>query len=562
MDGLEPEAFTPTPEQAPQPFDFKNPDYLPIWRARYERLQRLRKDPALLKALKVYYRSHPADFVNDWGVTVDQRIVGQTGPDGLPRSAIMPFVLFAKQREWLDETFAQWKLQKPMLSEKSRDCGLSWLAAGFSTALCLFYRDVSIGFGSAKEDKVDRSGDPDCLFYKIRMFVNYLPREFRGAWSLKKNSAHMRVDFPATGSSITGEAGDNIGRGGRKSIYFVDESAHVEHPKLIDASLSFNTNCRMDISSVNGTANSFSERRHGGKVKVFTFHWRDDPRKDQAWYDAFCAEHDPIVVAQEADINYHASVGNVVIPQAWVQAAVDAHIKLDLHVSGLEFGSLDISDLGKDKCAYVSAYGILVRYVDTWSGAQKIQGRDWEIGDTVARAFGIADDQGDIGFCYDADGMGALARGDMRKLNEVREASGRKVLRITAFRGSGPVLDPERKAPGTERKNIDYFENYKAQSWWSLRQRFLNTYRAVVSGLPYDPASIISIDSRVPNRARLLMELSQPTFDQSKSGKMMIDKTPEDVASPNDADAVMMRFAYRREAISINPLLLEEGANA
>lgn len=558
MDGLEPPYFTPAPEQTPRAFDFKNPDYLPIWRARYERLQRLRKDPALLRGLKVYYRDHPADFVNDWGVTVDPRVIGQTGPDGRPRSAIMPFVLFPKQREWLDEAFASWKAQKPMLSEKSRDCGLSWLAAGLSTSLCLFYRDVTIGFGSAKEDKVDRSGDPDCLFYKIRMFVNYLPREFRGEWSLKKNSAHMRVEFPATGGSITGEAGDNIGRGGRKSIYFVDEAAHVERPKLIDASLSFNTNCRMDISSVNGTANSFSERRHSGAIKVFTFHWRDDPRKDQAWYDAFCLEHDPIVVAQEADINYHASVGNVVIPQAWVQAAVDAHIKLNIAVSGLEFGSLDISDLGKDKCAYVSAHGILVRRVETWSGAQKINGRDWEIGDTVAKAFGIADDQGDIGFCYDADGMGALARGDMRKLNEAREGDGRKVLRITAFRGSGPVLDPERKAPGTERKNVDYFMNYKAQSWWNLRQRFLNTFRAVVQGLPFDPASIISIDSRIPNRARLLMELSQPTFDQSQSGKMMIDKTPDDVASPNDADAVMMRFAYRREAISINPMLLED----
>lgn len=545
-------------EQTPIAFDFKNPDYLPVWRARYERLQRLRRDPKLLAALKVYYRDHPADFVNDWGVTVDPRVIGQVSPNGQPRSAIMPFVLFPKQREWIDKAFAQWKLQKDLLSEKSRDCGLSWLAAGLSTSLCLFYRDVSIGFGSAKEDKVDRSGDPDCLFYKIRMFVNYLPREFRGDWSLRKNSAHMRVEFPATGGTITGEAGDNIGRGGRKSIYFVDEAAHVERPKLIDSSLSFNTNCRMDISSVNGTANSFSERRHSGTIEVFTFHWRDDPRKDQAWYDDFCARHDPIVVAQEADINYHASVGNVVIPQAWVQAAVDAHIKLNIHVSGLKYGSLDVADQGKDKNAYVSAHGVLVKYVESWSGAGKIDGREWEIGDTVNKAFWLADENEDDGYLYDADGLGANVRGDARKINDDRATSGRRVLRVVAFRGSGAVLDPERKAPGTERKNIDYFENYKAQSWWALRQRFLTTYRAVTQGLPFEASDIISIDSRIKERARLLMELSQPVFTQSKAGKMMIDKTPDDVASPNDADAVMMRFAYRREAIRINPALLED----
>jgi hypothetical protein len=48
------------------------------------------------------------------------------------------------------------------------------------------------------------------------------------------------------------EAGDNIGRGGRTLVYFKDESAHYEHPDLIEAALGDNTNVQIDISSVNG----------------------------------------------------------------------------------------------------------------------------------------------------------------------------------------------------------------------------------------------------------------------------------------------------------------------
>ncbi|MDP1260138.1 TerL protein, partial [Klebsiella quasipneumoniae] len=88
----------------------------------------------------------------------------------------------------------------------------------------------------------------------------------------------------------------------------VDESAFLERPELVDASLSATTNCRQDISTPNGNANSFAIRRHSGKIKVFTFHWRDDPRKSQDWYEKQVELLDPVTVAQEIDIDYNASV--------------------------------------------------------------------------------------------------------------------------------------------------------------------------------------------------------------------------------------------------------------
>jgi phage terminase large subunit len=64
-----------------------------------------------------------------------------------------------------------------------------------------------------------------------------------------KHMSYMRIVNPENGATITGEAGDNIGRGGRKTIYFKDESAHYERPDKIEASLSENTRVQMDISS-------------------------------------------------------------------------------------------------------------------------------------------------------------------------------------------------------------------------------------------------------------------------------------------------------------------------
>jgi phage terminase large subunit len=66
------------------------------------------------------------------------------------------------------------------LTEKSRDCGVSWLAMSAAVSLCLFNRNITVGFGSAKEAKIDRSGDPDCLFWKGQTFLKHLPPEIPG----------------------------------------------------------------------------------------------------------------------------------------------------------------------------------------------------------------------------------------------------------------------------------------------------------------------------------------------------------------------------------------------
>lgn len=526
-------------------FDWLHPEYQHVWAQRARRLVLL-QDPDMLAVATARYREHPAEFIDHWGVTVDPRNAGT----GIP--VIMPFVLFPRQREYIEWVYDGWKGQEDGVLVKSRDCGASWLAMGFSVTMCLFWDNITIGFGSAKEEKVDRSGDPDCLFYKGRTFVQYLPTIFKRGWDVKRNSAHMRLSFPLSESSITGEAGDNIGRGGRKAIYFVDEFAHVERPKLVDASLSANTNCRVEMSSVQGTANVFAEHARGGRIRRFDFHYRDDPRKTLDWVKEKKAKTDPVVWAAEYECDFLASVEGIIIPQEWVQAAIGAMQKLGITPTGAKRGSYDVADRGIDKNCYASGHGAELQFIESWSG----KGSD--IFESVERVFRLADDRRDEGFNYDGDGMGAAVRGDARQVNEKRGAakSAQKILRVEQFRGSGAVMDPERKVPGTDRKNIDFFENFKAQCWWHLRSLFLNTFRAV-NGEAYDPASLISIAPGLPELTKTCAELSQPVWVWSKTGKMMIDKQPDDVASPNNADAVMMLYAYRRPPISIHPDVLE-----
>lgn len=342
-------------------FDFKAPDYARVFKYRSDRLLYIRDNPGCLPALKAYYRDCPAQFIYDWGMTMDPRNIER----GLPST--VPFLLFQRQAEWIDWTLDNWRTQESGITEKSRDMGISWLTIGLGASLCLHYDGMVLGYGSRKEEYVDKLNGPKSLFFKARLFLQLLPVEFRGGWNIK-DAPFMRIGFPETGSVMTGEAGDNIGRGDRTSIYFVDESAHLERAELVDASLSATTNCRQDLSSVNGMANPFAVKRHSGRIKVFTFHWRDDPRKDDAWYEKQCSQLSPVVVAQEIDIDYSASVSGVLVPSAWVQSAIDAHVALGLEPRGIRRAALDVADEGEDINAMAGRFGFLLERLEGWSG--------------------------------------------------------------------------------------------------------------------------------------------------------------------------------------------------
>jgi phage terminase large subunit len=536
-------------------FDWAEPDYAAVFAERADRLARIRANPEIIPVLAAHYRAAPWDFIDDWGCTYDPRLAAR----GLP--AVVPFKLFAKQREWCEWVVARWRAGDPGLTEKSRDMGVSWLSVALSCTLCLFHEGLAIGFGSRKEEYVDKLGSPKSLFWKGREFLKLLPPEFLFGWT-PADAPHLRISFPGTSSVMTGEAGDNIGRGDRSAIYFVDESAFIERPMLIEASLSQTTDCRIDVSTPHGMANPFAQKRHTWPPeRIFIFDWRDDPRKGEAWYARQQELLDPVTLAQEVDRNYSASVVGVVIPQEWVQSCIDAHVVLGFEPTGRRRASLDVADEGPDLNALCIARGVFVENVTAWSG----KGSDTFA--TTAKAFGFCDVLGIDELDYDADGLGAGIRGDARVLNEQRK----RKIEANAWRGSGKVVEPDEPIETTaprniapdpddvERLNGDYYANAKAQGWFSLRYRCQRTHRAVAMAkagedwrAAYHADDLISFNSKMPALGQLTAELSQATFTQSTAGKMLVDKTPDGLRSPNYADAAMIRFAPREPGSTYN----------
>ena len=233
------------------------------------------------------------------------------------------------------------------------------------------------------------------------------------------------------------------------------------------------------------------------------------------------------------------------IPGAWVQSAIDAHVKLGIQPTGDKFGAFDVADEGKDKCAWAGRHGVVLRHLKQWSG------KDSDIFASTEKVFRLCDEGEYERFRYDADGLGADVKGAARVINERRAEK----IEADQFRGSGEVVDPDKPIESVfgeakndkkpQRLNKDYFKNAKAQSWWSLRHRFLLTHKAVTEGAPFDHDKIISLPSDLSELHELRAELSRPTWDTDGTGKIIIDKSPDGQASPNLADAVMICYAPR-----------------
>lgn len=528
--------------------------------AREDCLAWLRRDDVGVKAaekvawVKRYYARDGgtlADFINEWGYTIDPRLVD------VGQNPVMAFALFPKQRDMVVWLIGCLTDRKPGVVVKSRDVGASWVAMALLCALCIFRNGFAAGVGSAVEIKIDRSGDPDTLFYKIRSFLEYLPVEFNGGFNVDSCSADKRVNFPLTGSSITGEAGDQAGRGGRKTMFIVDESAHFEHPKIIDKNLSRNTNCRIDLSSVNGMANSFYIRAHNPAIRRFDFTTRDDPRITPELLKKMEEEMDPVTFAQEVMCDWRASLEGGIIPHEWAEACIDIDKFLGLEFTGSTRAALDIADRGNDLNAMAVLKARRITHLSQWSG----KGSD--TGYSVQKAMRIAEENGLTSFDYDADGMGGAAvHSDARLINEARvevqaklkapspgEYFAHGTIGTHPYRGSEAVLMPEAIVPGTKRKAKDMFANRKAQTWYEGRLACYNAWRAR-RGKPYDPERLFCIPGDLPLRDLLVNQLAQATAKETLTGKLQVDKNPDEVASPDLADAVLMALARRKSSLN------------
>lgn len=270
--------------------------------------------------------------------------------------------------------------------------------------------------------------------------------------------------------------------------------------------------------------------------------WRDDPRKDEDWYQKQVDTLDPVTVAQEIDIDYSASVEGICIPSKWVQAAIN----YDLPREGRKFAGYDVADEGGDYFALVKRYGNFVYHVEKWKDGTTTQ--------STRRVFNSCLEDGVNSINYDSIGVGAGAKGEFMELNQGSKFS---ISGINA--GDTPPMGMFRD---TQRANKDMFLNLKAFMWWDMRLRFNRTYE-MRNGLgSYPPEDLISI----PDDAELIAELSQPKYFFAENGKIKIeskaDMKKRGISSPNKADALMLSFAPQTgDSLAILDFMRAMGAN-
>lgn len=538
------------------------PNYARIYAWRCNELEALRDDPERLALARVYYATRPAEFIMHWMDTYNPRKTS---------AKWVPFVFFKRQYEFVTFLHECANDGENALVEKCRDVGLTWLCCAYSVWRWLFVRNDAIGWGSRKQELVDRLGDLDSIFEKMRKLVDRLPDVWLpSAFDPRSHATFMKLINPENGSVISGEAGDNIGRGGRKSMFMKDESAHYERPERIEAALGDNTNVQVDISSVNGIGNVFHRRREAGidwvpgrkidagMVRVFVFDWRDHPEKTQEWYDLRKARYEregmAHIFAQEVDRNYSAAVSNAIIPYEWLVDCVDAHLRIPYllrrpqDIPNTWAAGLDVADEGLDRNSLGVRQWIIWRRSLEWG--------ERDPGMTARRAIEGVRGLGRVRIQYDAIGVGAGVKTEYNRLSTERDEHGRLFLNPSEIAfipwnaGASVQWPYERLIPEDDNSvtNEAMFANLKAQAWWSMRTRVYKTCQAVRNGARYAEDELISFDSANPLLHQLLKELSQATKKSNGALKMIVNKAPDGTKSPNLADAgVMMYFPIPEE---------------
>ena len=223
-----------------------------------------------------------------------------------------------------------------------------------------------------------------------------------------------------------------------------------------------------------------------------------------------------------------------VIKRSHLLAAIGAHEKLGIEISGARRIGFDVADAGEDFCASVASYGPLSYWSDLWKGKED------ELLQSCTRVWSTARER-QSSIVYDAIGVGATAGA---KFNELNAQNGFNVEHQKFFAG-GQVFKPDSfYDPVSKVRNKDYFSNVKAQAWWLVADRLRNTYNAIQNGQSFDMEEMLFIDAAMPNLDKLVDELSTPKRDYDLAGRVKVESKKDldkrDVASPNLADAYIM----------------------
>lgn len=264
---------------------------------------------------------------------------------GEEASGMIPFNTWEHQDPVI-ASIAYYFGQRHVIGDKSRAQGASWIMCALFVWAFIFKDHCILGLGSKDESTADDVDNPESLGWKIDFLLGMLPdwmtpnferKASKHTWSNLDNGSYIKA-YAATAG---------IGRGGRYTWFFLDESAFF--PQGSDreavANLIETTNGLVMLSTPHGMDNEHYDRVHepGPWLRVI-LDWKDNPYQNRGmyqarngnlhvldreykfppdykykldgrmrspWYDNKCEEHgnNMLYIAQELDREYSGSMG-------------------------------------------------------------------------------------------------------------------------------------------------------------------------------------------------------------------------------------------------------------
>ena len=200
-----------------------------------------------------------------------------------------------------------------IITLKSRQLGISTLAAGYSLWLMIFHKDKNV-LALATTQATARN-----LVSKTMFMYDQLPKWLKLP-ALEKNKLSLRLK---NGSKITAKSSNaDAARSEAVSLLLIDEAAFIDNIQetftAAQQTLATGGQC-MALSTPNGIGNWFHqtwEKAESGENSFLPVRlpWTVHPERDQSWRDQQDADLGPRMAGQECDCDFLASGDTVFEP--------------------------------------------------------------------------------------------------------------------------------------------------------------------------------------------------------------------------------------------------------
>lgn len=458
-------------------------------------------------------------WLNHWGWGFDPR---------LPDAKRIPFIPFRRQVEIVTFILSNRKNKQPCGIKKSRDVGLTVITALLGLWMWLFHPGTVITYGSLKEQKLHKVGDPDSIFEKIKHGIEGLPH-----WMLPRgldHKKHLNVMLfvnPETGAVLKGEVGDNMGRGGRANVFFADEFSECGHQKEKHSSITGSTDFAVYFGTSAGPSTYFYKLEADGQIPFLDFPYYYDPRKlddprdvgnpaaKSEWARGKKEEVGPEIFAQQFSCDDNLADPYILIRPEWVAAAQN----WSTSGSGLKISGFDVADGGEDEHVLATRHGALVDPLKTWRDLK------WEqtppIIDIMCKSM-----KTDI-LNFDASGIGANVEVPL----QARSAGAYKIGAIRAQDKPSSIIYRSYKLPADQ-----IFQNRSTELWFAMADRFRKTYEHQLEDAQHPAEERICL----PPDSKLAAQLTSRRYEVGPGGKLRLEDKKKMVKSPDRADALAL----------------------